>query len=86
MLLVSRERFGRYFDKKKTNPEAQNLMKRMSALEAYPSDDLMGDKEQYSYPEVREAVFDCFFSSRAMEALVKIDKREGVGGEYTTFI
>ena len=31
-------------------------MKKMSALEAYPSDDLMGEKEQYSYPEVSNIV------------------------------
>lgn len=51
LMLMSRERFGRYFDKKKTNPEALSLMKKMNALEVYPSQDLMGEKEQYDFPE-----------------------------------
>ena len=52
LMLMSRERFGRYFDKKKTNPEALSLMKKMNALEVYPSQDLMGEKDQYDFPEV----------------------------------
>lgn len=51
-MLMSRERFGRYFDKKKSNSEALFLMKKMVALESYPSDELMADKQQYSYPDV----------------------------------
>ena len=51
-MLMSRERFGRYFDKKKTNPEALELMKKMKALENYPSQNLMGEKDQYELPEV----------------------------------
>ena len=50
-------------------------MKKMSALEAYPSDDLMGEKEQYSYPEVSNIVYASFIFAQTKEDLVKFNGR-----------
>jgi len=51
LMLISKERFGNYFDKKAKVKENVDLMKRMSALESYPSHQLMGEQDQYRFAE-----------------------------------
>ena len=59
---LGKERFGRYFHKKKNSGnEEVRLLQRMSALEPYPSDTLMGEKDQYLYAEVKKYIFVFFF-------------------------
>jgi len=51
LMLISKERFGNYFDKKAKVKENIDLMKKMSALESYPSDQLVGERDQYRFAE-----------------------------------
>ena len=53
LLLISKERFGNYFNKKRKcgNKEVE-LLRRMFALEAYPSDHLLADESQYQFAKV----------------------------------
>jgi len=51
LLLVGKERFGNYFNKKKNHESSLNLLRRMSALEPYPSRSLLADREQYAFAE-----------------------------------
>ena len=53
LILIGKERFGNYFNKKKNHGESEvNLLRRMFALEPYPSSNLVADKEQYEYAQV----------------------------------
>eukprot|EP00088_Acartia_fossae_P014760 TRINITY_DN1795_c0_g1_i2.p1 TRINITY_DN1795_c0_g1~~TRINITY_DN1795_c0_g1_i2.p1 ORF type:complete len:378 (-),score=82.01 TRINITY_DN1795_c0_g1_i2:174-1307(-) len=52
LMLIGKERFGNYFHKKrKSGKDALDLLGRMFALEPYPSEQLMGEKEQYLFAE-----------------------------------
>jgi len=51
LLLVAKERFGNYFNKKKASESNANLLKKMKALEPYPSDQLKASEEEYEFAQ-----------------------------------
>ena len=45
-------RFGRYFHSKQKGESEKNLLRKMFALEPFPTDNLVADREQYTHAQV----------------------------------
>jgi len=51
LMMVGKERFQNYFQKKVKGEEHKNLLNRMNALETYPSHKLVGQENQYDHAQ-----------------------------------
>ena len=51
LIMVGKERFGNYFNKKAKGDESLKLLNRMNALETYPNNKLVGEENQYDHAQ-----------------------------------
>jgi len=51
LIMVGKERFGNYFNKKAKTDESLKLLNRMNALETYPNSKLVGGEDQYDHAQ-----------------------------------